>query len=51
MRNGMRSLHQDSLQKVYDGDSTMMEALSNVPPDMITADSEVEDEADSEAAG
>ena len=39
MRTGMKSLHQDSLLKVKDGVSTMMEALSNIPPDMITADS------------
>ena len=39
MRTGMKSLHQDSMLKVKDGLSTMMEALSNIPPDMITADS------------
>jgi type IV pilus assembly protein PilB len=35
MRNGMKTLHQDSMLKVRDGVSTMIEALSNVPPDMI----------------
>ncbi len=36
MRTGMKSLHQDSMLKVKLGISTMIEALSNVPPDMIT---------------
>jgi type IV pilus assembly protein PilB len=34
MRNGMKSLHQDSLLKVRDGLTTLEEALANVPPDM-----------------
>ena len=37
MRNGMKTLHQDSLLKVKMGLTTIEEALSNVPPDMITA--------------
>jgi type IV pilus assembly protein PilB len=35
MRGGMKTLHQDSLLKVKLGITTMEEALSNVPPDMI----------------
>lgn len=34
MRNGMRTLHQDSMEKVRDGITTMEEALGTVPPDM-----------------
>ncbi len=34
MRNGMKTLHQDSMLKVKEGLSTMQEALSIVPPDM-----------------
>jgi len=34
MRNGMNSLHQDSMLKVKLGMTTMEEALSNVPPDL-----------------
>ncbi|MDX2108749.1 MAG: ATPase, T2SS/T4P/T4SS family [Verrucomicrobiota bacterium] len=40
MRTGMKTLHQDSMLKVKEGTSTMIEALSNVPPDMITLDGE-----------
>ncbi len=40
MRTDMKTLHQDSMLKVKEGMSTMVEALSNVPPDMITADGE-----------
>jgi type IV pilus assembly protein PilB len=36
MRTGMKTLHQDSLLKVKMGLTTLEEALSNVPPDMIT---------------
>jgi len=36
MRTGMKSLHQDSMLKVKEGVSTMVEALSHVPPDMIS---------------
>jgi type IV pilus assembly protein PilB len=32
MRNGMKTLHQDSLLKVKMGLTTIEEALSNVPP-------------------
>jgi type IV pilus assembly protein PilB len=35
MRNGMKTLHQDSMLKVKMGLTTVEEALSNVPPDMI----------------
>ncbi len=34
MRNGMKTLHQDSMLKVKEGISTMQEALSIVPPDL-----------------
>lgn len=34
MRNGMMTLHQDSLLKVREGLTTMEEALGTVPPDM-----------------
>ncbi len=34
VRNGMRTLHQDSMIKVKDGITTMEEALATVPPDM-----------------
>ena len=34
MRNGMKTLHQDSMLKVKEGLSTMQEALSIVPPDL-----------------
>ncbi len=34
IRNGMKTLHQDSLLKVQDGVTTIEEAISNVPPDM-----------------
>jgi type IV pilus assembly protein PilB len=36
METGMLSLHQDSLLKVKEGVSTMLEAISTVPPDMIS---------------
>jgi type IV pilus assembly protein PilB len=35
MRNGMKTLHQDSMLKVKMGLTTIDEALSNVPPDLI----------------
>jgi len=35
MRNGMKTLHQDSILKVKMGLTTLEEALSNVPPDLI----------------
>ena len=36
MRTGMKTLHQDSMLKVKDGTTTMMEAIANIPPDMVT---------------
>ena len=36
MKNGMKTLHQDSILKVKQGLTTLEEALANVPPDMIT---------------
>jgi type II secretory ATPase GspE/PulE/Tfp pilus assembly ATPase PilB-like protein len=38
MKNGMKTLHQDSILKVKMGLTTMEDALSNVPPDMITSE-------------
>ena len=35
MRTGMKTLHQDSILKVRMGLTTIEEALSNVPPDLI----------------
>jgi type II secretory ATPase GspE/PulE/Tfp pilus assembly ATPase PilB-like protein len=35
MKNGMKTLHQDSMLKVKMGLTTIEEALANVPPDMI----------------
>lgn len=40
MRTGMKTLHQDSILKVREHTSTIIEALSNVPPDMITSEEE-----------
>ena len=34
MRNGMMTLHQDSMLKVKEGLTTMEEAIGTVPPDM-----------------
>jgi type IV pilus assembly protein PilB len=34
VRGGMRTLHQDSLEKVRDGMTTLEEALGTVPPDL-----------------
>ena len=42
MRTGMKTLHQDSVLKVKEGTTTLLEALSNVPPDMITSEEEDE---------
>ncbi|MEO7597593.1 MAG: GspE/PulE family protein [Opitutus sp.] len=36
MKNGMKTLHQDSMLKVRLGLTTIEEALGNVPPDLIT---------------
>ena len=41
MRNGMKSLHQDSMLKVKEGVTTMEEALATVPPDMEAYEDEV----------
>jgi type IV pilus assembly protein PilB len=35
MKNGMKTLHQASMLKVKKGLTTLDEALSNVPPDLI----------------
>ena len=35
MKGGMKTLHQDSMLKVKMGLTTVEEALSNVPPDLI----------------
>ncbi len=35
MKNGMKTLHQDSMLKVKMGTTTIEEALANVPPDLI----------------
>ena len=35
MKNGMKTLHQDSMLKVKMGLTTMSDALGNVPPDLI----------------
>jgi type II secretory ATPase GspE/PulE/Tfp pilus assembly ATPase PilB-like protein len=35
MKNGMKTLHQDSMLKVKTGLTTLEEALANVPPDLI----------------
>lgn len=34
MATGMKTLHQDAILKVYEGMSTVLEAVSTVPPDM-----------------
>lgn len=36
MKDGMKTLHQDSFLKVKQGLTTVEEALANVPPDLIT---------------
>ena len=38
MRTGMKTLHQDTMLKVKDGVTTVLESLSNVPPDMVMAE-------------
>jgi len=48
-RNGMKTLHQDSMLKVREGITTMEEAIATVSPDMdeieavLAADSEFKD--------
>ncbi len=34
IRNGMKTLHQDSMLKVRDGITSIQEAVSNIPPDL-----------------
>ncbi|MEO0794626.1 MAG: ATPase, T2SS/T4P/T4SS family [Verrucomicrobiota bacterium] len=41
MRTGMYTLHQDSMLKVTEGVSTILESVSTVPPDMLHTDDEV----------
>ncbi len=41
MATGMYTLHQDSMLKVTEGVSTILEAVSTVPPDMRIADEEI----------
>lgn len=38
MRTGMKTLHQDTMLKVREGVTTVLEALANVPPDMTASD-------------
>lgn len=38
MRTGMKTLHQDSMLKCKEQTSTILESISTVPPDMITAE-------------
>lgn len=38
MRTGMKTLHQDTMLKVKEGVTTVLEALANVPPDMTTVE-------------
>ncbi|WP_309386217.1 GspE/PulE family protein [Cerasicoccus frondis] len=40
MATGMYTLHQDSMLKVTEGTTTILEAVSTVPPDMSTTDSD-----------
>lgn len=44
MRTGMKTLHQDSMLKVKEGTSTMIESLGNVPPDMINIEGDAKPE-------
>jgi len=41
MRTGMYTLHQDSMLKVTEGVSTILEAVGTVPPDMVHADDDL----------
>ncbi len=45
MRTGMRTLHQDSMYKVQEGVTTMVEAIANIPPDMVKLHAEDMEEA------
>ena len=46
MKTGMKTMHQDSMLKVKMGLTTMEDALSNVPADMIS-----EEKPEEEGAG
>ena len=47
----MRTLHQDSMYKVQEGVTTMMEAIANIPPDMVKLQAgEMEEAVPAEAA-
>ncbi|MEO0055585.1 MAG: hypothetical protein RLZZ50_1532, partial [Verrucomicrobiota bacterium] len=35
MKDGMKTLHQDSMLKVKQGLTTIEEAMANVPPDLV----------------
>jgi type IV pilus assembly protein PilB len=54
MRTGMRTLHQDSMYKVQEGVTTMVEAIANIPPDMVKLGAEesvgIEEAVPAEAA-
>jgi type IV pilus assembly protein PilB len=50
MKNGMKTLHQDSMLKVTMGLTTMEDALSNVPADMIAQEGAGEAAAGAEGA-
>jgi len=51
MRTGMRTLHQDSMYKVQAGVTTMMEAIANIPPDIVKLEAgEMEEAIPAEAA-
>jgi type IV pilus assembly protein PilB len=51
MRNGMRTLHQDSMLKVAEHTSTVLEGISTVPPDMHQSPEDAEaDTANNEDA-
>jgi len=45
MRNGMKTLHQDSMLKVKEGLTSMEEALGTVPPDLEEYETETEPSA------
>ncbi|GHC13158.1 GspE/PulE family protein [Cerasicoccus arenae] len=44
MRTGMYTLHQDSILKVSDGLTTILEAVGTVPPDMIRTEDQLAEE-------
>lgn len=46
MQTGMKTLHQDSMLKVREGLSTMVEAIATVPPDMIRLEGDGHSAAD-----